>query len=96
MANKRATPIRPQHFSVRGKAIKLKPRGMTELRGVPTEKVAAMECLAIDIFTEMVNSGKTFQESLAAIYLSGLENGYAATMEMQNESKIHHPTRTHR
>ena len=34
--------------------------------------------IALGIFTDMVNSGATLQETLAAVYLSGSENALAA------------------
>lgn len=37
--------------------------------------------LAIDVFTAASNAGQTFQEALLAVYLTGLENGQAATTE---------------
>ena len=33
-----------------------------------------MEGVALGIFTDMVNSGSTFQAALAAVYVSGLQN----------------------
>lgn len=41
----------------------------------------ARECIeriALGIFTDMVNSGATLQETLAAVYLSGSENAITA------------------
>lgn len=43
-------------------------------------KVAVTE-IALSIFTDCINSGKTFQDSILAIYLSGLENGIEANNE---------------
>lgn len=37
--------------------------------------------LAIDVFTAASNAGQTFQEALLAVYLTGAENGRAATLE---------------
>lgn len=84
VAKSRHPSIRPQHFSVKGKSLKLKPDRMVELSGVSIAQTEAMERLAIEIFTDMVNAGKTFQEALGAIYLSGLENGYEATRRMKH------------
>ncbi len=39
-----------------------------------------VEGIALAIFTDMTNSGATLQETLAAIYLSGLEHAQRAVM----------------
>jgi hypothetical protein len=51
------------------------------LNRVPPEVWEAMEDIALGIFTDMVNSGATLQQTLASIYLSGMENALSALKE---------------
>jgi hypothetical protein len=41
----------------------------------------ALTKVALSIFTDCVNGGKTFQDTILAVYLSGLENGMQASRE---------------
>ena len=42
---------------------------------LPNEiKLAATE-MALSIFTDCVNTGKTFQDAILAVYLSGIDHG---------------------
>lgn len=54
------------------------PRGMTRAR-LTEEQCHFLDHFALSIFADCVNAGRTFQEALAAIYLSGMENGIAMT-----------------
>lgn len=51
--------------------------GMTRLQLRPDER-HFIEEQALGIFTDMVNSGASLQQTLAAIYLSGLSAGREA------------------
>lgn len=51
---------------------------------MPPEARECIERIALGIFTDMVNSGATLQETLAAVYLSGSENALAAYRETPN------------
>lgn len=64
--------IHPQHQSMLGK--RKTPRRMTKTV-LPEDQREFLDRYAIEIFTDCVNSGQTFQASLAAVYLSGLQNG---------------------
>ena len=52
---------------------------------MPPEARECIERIALGIFTDMVNSGATLQETLAAVYLSGSENALAAYRETPND-----------
>lgn len=49
-----------------------KPRGMETVRLGSKQAREFVEKEAIDIFTTMTNGGCTFQQALAAIFLSGM------------------------
>lgn len=49
----------------------IKPRDMTALRLSGNQKRFVQE-VALGVFADMTNAGKTFQDALAAIYLSGV------------------------
>lgn len=51
--------------------------GMTRLQLQPDQR-RFIEEQALGIFTDMVNGGATLQQTLAAIYLSGLSAGWEA------------------
>ena len=52
--------------------LKRAPRGMEKAHLGSKEMREFIEVEAIDIFTTMTNGGCTFQQSLAAIFLSGM------------------------
>jgi hypothetical protein len=54
-----------------------------ELTKLPTDVRQSMEKIALEIFTDMVNSGASLQQTLTAIYLSGIHNTLAALKEEQ-------------
>ena len=68
--------IHPIHRSVPLGGIK--PRRMESTR-MTAEQVEFIERFAMSIFTDCVNAGRTFQDAIAACYLSGLQNGIALT-----------------
>lgn len=59
------TPIRPT-------LAKQNPRGMEKTRLGSRQAREFIEAEAISIFTDMTNGGCTFQQALAAIFLSGM------------------------
>lgn len=70
--------LKPQHKSKVGRPPR--PRGMETTR-IGVEGRELIEQIALDIFTDMSNAGATLQQTLAAIYLSGVENALAATKD---------------
>ena len=71
-------PLRPMHKSMRGSQFWSRtPPQMSAIQVDDETKTRATE-FALSIFTDCINSGKTFQDALLAIYLSGLENGIEA------------------
>lgn len=72
--------LHAQHFSTIGKTPR--PKNMERTRLEPEHRMFVEE-LALSIFTDMVNSGATLQQTLAAVYLSGSENALAAMKEKQ-------------
>lgn len=74
--------IHPIHHSMQPTGVR-KPNNMDTIR-IPGEtpeeinnNIAGLTQVAIDIFTDCVNVGTPFQNSLLAIYLSGLQHGAA-------------------
>ncbi len=57
------------------------PRGMEKAHLGSREMREFIEAEAIDIFTTMTNGGCTFQQSLAAIFLSGMNAAENARRE---------------
>lgn len=75
-------PLHPIHRSVRERAARargfqIRPHGMSSV-ALPPEARECIESIALGIFTDMVNSGASLQETLVAVYLSGSENALAA------------------
>lgn len=78
--------LHPMHRSVlarRASGARPRPHGMKPLT-LPVDTREFIERIALSIFTDMVNSGATFQQTLAAVYLSGCENALAAYSETPN------------
>ena len=65
--------------SIRPTLTKQNPKGMTLMRVGSKQQREFIEAEAIDIFTTMTNGGCTFQQALAAIFLSGMS--LAKTLE---------------
>ena len=85
----RADALRPMHRSVlekhaRARGYRPRPVNMSTV-ALPAEARECIERIALGIFTDMVNSGATLQETLAAVYLSGSESALAAYREPANE-----------
>ena len=68
------SPIKPT-------LIKRNPRNMEKAMLGSMEMREFIEAEAIDIFTTMTNGGCTFQQSLAAIFLSGMNAAESARRE---------------
>jgi len=62
--------------ATRSRGFRPRPKGMSILT-LPSEDRECIESIALGIFTDMVNSGASLQETLAAVYLSGSENAIA-------------------
>lgn len=73
--------LKVEHSSKR--KIGLNPRQMAVMK-LPPEVRGAMEQMALDIFTDMVNSGASLQQTLTAIYLSGIEHTMSSLKEAQD------------
>lgn len=74
--------IKPVHHSLKG--LRTTPYSM-ERQQINREDYEAMVNIAVSIFTDCTNVGVSFQDSLLAIYLSGLHHGAALTKEKTNE-----------
>jgi hypothetical protein len=66
------TSLRPPHLSVVGQ--RRTPINMHRLP-VSHDQAAALTEMTLEIFADVCNSGRTFQEALTALYLSGLQHG---------------------
>lgn len=74
--------LSPLHRSIRGERNKFMPRFRPqnmERIGVTEEQRLAMEQVALDIFTDMTNAGCSLQETLSAIYMSGIQHALSMT-----------------
>lgn len=71
-------PLYPAHRSIIQARILPRPQGMEPIR-IPDEIRETLTGIALDIFTDVSNSNRSFQEALLAIYLSGLHHGAAST-----------------
>jgi len=69
--------------SIRPTLSKQTPRGMSMMRVGSRQQREFIEAEAIDIFTTMTNGGCTFQQALAAIFLSGM----SAAREVMNDTR---------
>ena len=68
---------------IRPTMAKGKPRNMEMMRLGSKQQREFIEAQALEIFTDMTNGGCTFQQALAAIYLSGMGVGVHSTREKQ-------------
>lgn len=59
----------------------IKPWNMERAQGMTAEQGAALQEMALSIFTDTVNAGHSFQAALSAVYLSGLHHGYEIAKE---------------
>lgn len=77
--------LHPIHHSVRRviRNQRLRPSGMAKIEVSP-EQSEMLERIALEIFTDMTNAGATLQETLAAIYFSGLVHAEEIIRERNN------------
>lgn len=59
------------HINIRHKHSARRPYGLAACR-LPPEADELTQRQAVEVFTAMVNSGKSFQQALQAVYLSGM------------------------
>lgn len=52
---------------------------------VPREFGEAIQRISLSIFTDCSNAGRSFQDTLAAIYMSGLSHGAELSKEENHE-----------
>lgn len=70
--------LNPMHHSVlKRKTRTIAPKGMASMR-IDDESRMAIERLVLEIFTDMSNAGCSLQQTLTAIYLTGMD--HAASM----------------
>lgn len=74
-------PLEPQHPTMIGKRRAV--RGLDSIIITHDQRVT-VQGIALDVFTRCVNSGRTLQEALASIYLTGLQHGTSAEKEILN------------
>jgi hypothetical protein len=76
-----ARPIQPMHASMRGSQMWRRPP--PNMASITLDDGLRFDItnIALSIFTDCVNSGKTFQDAILAVYLSGLENGIEASRD---------------
>jgi hypothetical protein len=55
---------------------------------IDDETKETVTALALSIFTDCVNGGKTFQDTILAVYLSGLQNGHSAVLIPEDEPEM--------
>lgn len=74
--------IEPVHHSLKG--LQTTPYSMARTN-IDWEHYEAMVNVAVSIFTDCTNVGVSFQDSLLAIYLSGLHHGATLTKEKDHD-----------
>ena len=74
--------VRPLHRSIRG--LSRAPHKMEKIKVDPILH-EGLTNIALGIWTDCVNAGKTFQDAILAVYLSGLENGASARNYLQKD-----------
>lgn len=80
-------PIRPMHRSMLGsQGWTRAPAGMSRI-GLDDETKDRLTIVALSVFTDCVNGGKTFQDAILAVYMTGLENGCMASKENEDASR---------
>jgi hypothetical protein len=68
-------PIHPMHRSMNGSQFWTRAPARMKVVEIPDDLKMDITKIALSIFTDCVNSGKTFQDSILAVYLSGLDHG---------------------
>lgn len=70
-------PLHPIHASVRAERTRYTPRPRPQNMdriAIDNSARETIEGIALGIFTDMTNAGCSLQETLATIYLSGMQN----------------------
>lgn len=70
-------PIQALHPSIRALRGGRKPAGMSSVM-LPRDSHEILTNLAIGVFVDCVNSGKSFQDAILAVYMTGAENALRA------------------
>lgn len=81
MRQQQSAPLRPLHDSMVGRS--REPSGFGTMVITPEQR-EALERVALETFTSMVNNGHTFQASLAAVYFSGITHALEMTAPTTN------------
>lgn len=74
----------PHHSSMRG--VKRAPRGYGKMK-LSADQGEFIERMALEVFSDMTMNGHTFVQAIAAVYLTGLENGAKAASAAQKEGE---------
>jgi len=61
------------------------PPGLTSI-SLPRAERELMERVALDIWTAMVNQGRSMQDAILAVYLSGINHGASAAEEARKSA----------
>ena len=72
--------ISPLHHSLRRFMSSAVPANMDGVM-LPRDSHAILTKVAIDVFTDCINRGKSFQDALFAIYMTGAENAFSASKD---------------
>ena len=78
---KRSGALHPMHHSRLAKMPRWKPKGMIRDKYPDDETREIVEQIALDIFTDCINAGLTFQVTLASILNSGMHFAVEAAKE---------------
>lgn len=77
MKSSKRQPLRPVHYSLRPEYYhKRTPYNMERIQ-IPHELIDGLTNIAIEIFNDCSNVNHSFQDTLLAIYISGLQHGQA-------------------
>jgi len=72
--------LNPRHYSTKNSRSKY-PLGLS-VASIPDEMRVFFEKETLDIYTRMVNAGCSLQQTLTAIYLSGMNAARVATEDL--------------
>ena len=57
-----------------GRSFRVRPHGMSRVEGATPDQIAAIQSIALGVYTDMSNAGFSLRETLAAIYISGAKH----------------------
>lgn len=63
----------------------IRPRNMDKM-SITNEQAELLGDMVLSIFADMANAGATFEESLRAIYMTGVQNTLEITKEKRNNA----------